>query len=204
MSGFPPDGENPWAIRGTRTVIANPWLEVVRHDARHRGGVETDYLVARMKKHAVGVVPLFEDGRVAMVGQWRLPHARYSWEIPEGGMEAGEDPESGVLRELAEETGLRAGQVHALGEADLSNLLTDEKASLFLAFDLSEGESAPDASEELKTARPTFAEVSEAIFGGRVRDAMTIMALGLLEMRARRGALPQEVVSALRRGGAAV
>lgn len=167
-------------------------------------GRRTVYTLVRMKKRAVGVLPLFETGRVALVGQWRLPHGRYSWEIPEGGAEPGEDPAAAALRELAEETGLTAGAVRPLIESDLSNMLTDEKAALFLAFDLARGAPAPEDAEDLKGAEIPFGEVMAAIETGRIRDSMTILACHAAEAKARRGLWPGPVQDALRRGGAAL
>ena len=59
-----------------------------------------------MRGLAVGVLPIEADGSVHLVGQWRFPLGRYSWEMPEGGAEPGEDALDCADRELAEETGL--------------------------------------------------------------------------------------------------
>lgn len=204
MNDLPPDGDDPWTIRETTPVLDNPWLRVESHDARHRLGRETVYTLIRMKKRAVGVLPLFDDGRVALVGQWRLPHGRYSWEIPEGGAETGEPADGAARRELAEETGLEARTLLPIVESDLSNMLTDEKASLFLAHDLTQGSATPEDSEELARAEPRFADVVAAILDGRIRDSMTILAVFTVEAKARRGRWPEPVIRSLRAGGAAV
>lgn len=51
-----------------------------------------------------GVMLLNADGHV-FVGQ-RLDSAADAWQMPQGGIDPGEDPETAALRELAEETGI--------------------------------------------------------------------------------------------------
>ena len=53
---------------------------------------------------AVGVMLLNADGKV-FVGQ-RLDSTLEAWQMPQGGLDEGEDPVEGVLRELEEETGI--------------------------------------------------------------------------------------------------
>ena len=65
------------------------------------------------------VILAVEDGMLYLVGQYRYPLERYSWEIPEGGCAAGEDPLQAARRELEEETGLRARRWTKMGEAHL-------------------------------------------------------------------------------------
>jgi 8-oxo-dGTP pyrophosphatase MutT (NUDIX family) len=71
-----------------------------------------------------------------MVGQWRFPLERYSWEMPEGGAEPGEGIEETAHRELREESGYTAGRMQQILEYDISNSVTDERAVLFLATEL--------------------------------------------------------------------
>ena len=103
------DEGNPWRVRSTRTAYENPWLAIEENDVVHPDGSDGFYGVVRIRKLAVGVLPIDDDGFVHLVGQWRFPLGRYSWEMPEGGAEPGEDPEICARRELAEESGLRAG-----------------------------------------------------------------------------------------------
>lgn len=204
MTGLPPDGDDPWTVRGSRVVLDNPFMTIEEYDVRHRAGRESAYAVLRAKRLAVGVLPLFEDGRVALVGQWRFPFARYSWEMPEGGSDPGEDAETAAFRELVEETGLRAARAHTLFDCDLSNMMTDERAVGFLAWDLTRGASAPEDVEELACAEIPFEDALAAVSAGRIRDSLTILALLSAEAEARRGRLPEAACDALKRGGARI
>jgi len=53
---------------------------------------------------AVGVMLLNREGKV-FVGQ-RMDSTLEAWQMPQGGLDEGEDAEAGALRELEEETGI--------------------------------------------------------------------------------------------------
>ena len=61
---------------------------------------------------AAGVMLLNRDGKV-WVGQ-RLDNQLEAWQMPQGGLDAGEDPLEGALRELEEETGIRRELVEVI------------------------------------------------------------------------------------------
>ena len=64
---------------------------------------------------AAGVMLLNADDRV-WVGQ-RLDSTLEAWQMPQGGLDPGEDPLAGALRELEEETGIGADKVELIARA---------------------------------------------------------------------------------------
>ncbi len=61
-----------------------------------------------------GIV-LFNREGLTWIGKRYQEQGPFVWQWPQGGMDAGEDPVAAALRELYEETGIRADQVEALG-----------------------------------------------------------------------------------------
>ena len=97
-------------------VYENPWISVREDSVIRPDGEPGIYGVVHYKNTAVGVLPV-EDDHVYLVGQYRYPLERYSWEIPEGGCPEDEEPLRAAQRELREETGLEARNWRRLGEA---------------------------------------------------------------------------------------
>ena len=168
--------QNPWTTLSTRPIYDNPWIAVREDAVVHPNGERGIYGVVHYKNRAVGVLPV-EDGHVYLVGQYRYPLAKYSWEIPEGGCPEGEDTLTAARRELEEETGLRARRWRKLGEAYLSNSVSDELAVWYVATDLEQSEARPEASEQLMVRRVPVERAIQMALSGEITDALSLIAL---------------------------
>jgi 8-oxo-dGTP pyrophosphatase MutT (NUDIX family) len=168
--------ENPWRTLGSRRVYENPWISVREDSVIRPDGEPGIYGVVHYKNTAVGVLPA-EDDHVYLVGQYRYPLERYSWEIPEGGCPQDEEPLEAARRELREETGFEAGNWRRLGEAFLSNSVADEYAVWFLATDLVAGEPQNEGTEVIGVRRVPLREAVAMTMDGRITDALSILAL---------------------------
>src|SRR5438067_11246803 len=100
--------ENPWRTVSSRAVYDNPWIRVREDEVIHPDGQPGIYGVVHYKNLAIGILAIDDEGYIYLVGQYRYPMDRYSWEIPEGGCPEGEEPLTAARRELQEETGLNA------------------------------------------------------------------------------------------------
>lgn len=176
---------NPWKTLDRRLVYENPWIRLREDSVIRPDGNPGIYGVVEFKNLAVGVVAIDDHGRVWMVGQYRYPLHRYSWEIPEGGCHPGETPEEAAHRELREETGLVASSLEPLCRVHLSNSVSDELAVIFRATGLSEGPSSPEGSERLEVRKLEWAEAWELLQSGGITDSMSVV--GLLHEAVRRG-----------------
>jgi 8-oxo-dGTP pyrophosphatase MutT (NUDIX family) len=168
--------DNPWRTLGSRRVYENPWISVREDSVIRPDGEPGIYGVVHYKNTAVGVLPA-EDDHVYLVGQYRYPLERYSWEIPEGGCPQDEEPLEAARRELREETGFEAGNWRRLGEAFLSNSVADEYAVWFLATDLVAGEPQNEGTEVIGVRRVPLREALAMTMDGRITDALSILAL---------------------------
>jgi 8-oxo-dGTP pyrophosphatase MutT (NUDIX family) len=167
---------NPWRTLDSRRVYENPWISVREDDVIRPDGEPGIYGVVHYKNTAVGVLPV-EGDHVYLVGQYRYPLERYSWEIPEGGCPVGEDPLRAAKRELREETGLEARSWRRLGETFLSNSVADEYAVWFLATHLVRGEQQPEGTEVIDVRRVPLQEAVAMATDGRITDALSALAL---------------------------
>lgn len=136
-------------------------------------------------KGAVAVVPLTSEGEVILVKQYRYAVGRVFLEIPAGKLDfVGEEPHAAALRELREETGARAARLTPLGVLIPSPAILTEKIHMFLAEDLTFGETSPDEDEFLELVKMPLSALVDMVMRGEIEDAKTqIMALKLWQMK---------------------
>lgn len=142
------------------------------------------------KKSAVGVVALFDDGRVVLIRQYRHAVRQYLWELPAGLIDIeGEELPDVARRELMEETDLLASQVEHLVDLHLSPGFTDEKITLYLATGLqpvADGDRHVREAEEadLQVRILPLGEAIDMIMKGEITNAASVA--GLLAVAVRR------------------
>ena len=191
--------KNPWTVLSGATVYENEWIRVDHHEVLDPSGGAGKYGTVHFKQEAVGVVPIDENGNVVLVGQYRFPLHAYSWEIPEGGGSHSVPALESAQRELREECGLSAKRWMEILSMDLSNSVTDERSTTFLAWDLSEVPAQPDETEKLQVARIPFWEGVDRAKRGDLRDSITVAALLRVALMALQGELPEQIARAIGR-----
>jgi 8-oxo-dGTP pyrophosphatase MutT (NUDIX family) len=167
----------PWTRRSRRVAYDNPWITIWHDDVGRPDGSPGIYGVVHFANLAVGAVVLDDRDRVLLVGQHRYTLDAYSWEIPEGGVPAGESARDGAAREVREETGVEAGDWREIVRFHLSNSVSDEAGVIFAARATGSGPASPDPSEELVVRWLAFGEALAMVASGEITDAMTIMGL---------------------------
>ncbi len=169
------DPRNPWRVRGSRVLYANPWISVREDDVLRPDGLPGIYGVVEF--HALGIVPVTDTLDTVLVGQWRYPLGAYSWEIPEGGGALSLPLLESARRELAEETGIVADTWTDLGPVHLSNSVTNEAGTVFLAQGLHFGPAHPEGDEALSVRRLPLSEAWQMALDGRITDGLSIVGL---------------------------
>ena len=129
------------------------------------------------------IIPVFDDGTVVLVRQYRHPAVRYLLEVPAGTLADGERPDAGAARELQEELGLVAARLEKLSEFFVSPGFCEEKMWVYLATELSEGKQLLDEDEVLEIVRLPIVDALEMITSGEIQDAKTIIGLMLAAPR---------------------
>lgn len=125
----------------------------------------------------VCVLALDDAGRVLVVRQFRYPHEKVLCEIPAGKLEPGEDPFEAAKRELKEETGATAEKWQSLGEIYPTPAYCGEIIRMYLAQELTFGETDLDEGEFLEMERIPLDTLVEQVLAGEIRDAKTVAAV---------------------------
>ena len=180
----------PWPLVASEQVLDLGLFRVTREQARSpRTGGERSFYVVHLTDWLM-VVPLTIAGRLVLVRQYRHGARETGLEVP-GGLHdrAGERPEQGAARELAEETGYGGGDYSFLGAPRPQPALLSNRAWIYLARGVAKrAEPAPDPGEDFEVVLLDPGDVPSRIACGEISSAMTIAALALAGLTGGTGA----------------
>ena len=165
----------------TKTIFRGRVIEV-SVDTVSEGELTYEREIVHHAGSAV-IVPVFDDGTIALVRQYRHPAQRYLLEVPAGTLERGEAPEKGAARELEEELGLVCGRLEKLSEFFVSPGFCEEKMWVYLATELTETEQRLEDDEVIEVVRIPFSQALGMITTGEIEDAKTIIGVMLAAPR---------------------
>jgi 8-oxo-dGTP pyrophosphatase MutT (NUDIX family) len=175
---------NPYVTLSTRIAYENRWTRVREDIIRRPDGSDGLYGVVERSDFVI-IVPV-QAGRVTLVEQYRYPVRARMWEFPMGMWEQapGTGPEVLAAAELREQTGLIAGRMVYAGQMFQGAGYCNQRGHVFLATDLTRGESEREVSEQDMVAMEfPLTELEAMIRTGIMRDAMSIAAFGLLRVK---------------------
>src|SRR5215472_15577395 len=151
----------------------NDLFSVTEDHAVDPSGFEIRRAIVQHRGSAV-MMAVDDRKRILLVRQFRLPARQYLWELPAGRLDPGETPLKAAKRELIEETGMRAKKWSKLVSYYPSPGFLAERMNLFVATELTEGESAPMEDERIETRWFPAREIEEMIRRARILDGKTI------------------------------
>lgn len=91
------------------------------------------------------------------------------------------EPLTSARRELREETGLTANDWQLLMKLHTSNSVTDERGLVYVARDLTQGETEFEEAEDLLIQKISLREAIQRVTSGEITDAISIA--GLLRLQ---------------------
>ena len=138
----------PGGVRVTRDIVA------------HRGSVV--------------LLPIFPDGSILLVRQYRHAVGTSLWELVAGRVEAGESRPAAARRELIEETGYTASRVKQILEIFPSPGFVTERMWVFAASGLRRGHAHPEEDERITARKFSLPALEKMIRGGSLHDAKSV------------------------------
>lgn len=156
-----------WVYHGTvfsvrRDVVIEPGgIEATREIVHHTGSVV--------------LLPVFEDGRILLVRQFRYAAKQFLWELVAGRIEPGERPLAAARRELIEETGYTARRFRRLLSFYPTPGFVGEVMHLYEVSGLRAGDARPEADEAITTRRFSLRQLLSMIRRGTLCDAKSIV-----------------------------
>ena len=167
---------NPWTKVKSQLIYESPWVRLYRDNVIRPDGKPGVYDVVKMKG-GIGIVAIDAEGLLYLVGQYRYALDCYSLEIPKGAFETFDSKETPLRcaqRELKEETGLVAGCWQELGMVHTLMGSSNDVVHLFLASDLTVGDSSPEGTEAIKVIKIPWSEAVKLIRAGYKLDSETV------------------------------
>jgi ADP-ribose pyrophosphatase len=124
---------------------------------------------------ASAVLPVYRDGSVMLIRQYRYPVVKVFYEVPAGKIDPGEKPRQTALRELKEETGITCKNLQYLAPFHPAIGYSDEVIHLFCAWNLDETKPQADEDEFLQMYKTSFAEAVKMVHEGKIDDGKSMI-----------------------------
>ncbi len=153
----------------------------LRKDKVHVKDNRTSYREIVEHNGGVALAAITPKGKMVMVRQFRKAAEKAILEVPAGKIEKGEGHRLTAERELKEETGYSAGKIEFITSFYSSIGYSTEKIYLYLATDLTPGETNFDDNESIDILEYELQELKKMIFNNEIEDAKTIAAILLVE-----------------------
>lgn len=145
------------------------------------GGAHPFYRIASAEW--VNVVALTPAEELVMVRQFRHGSRTVTLEIPGGIVDPGETPEFAGARELAEETGYRAGRIEMLGSINPNPAIFTNRVHQMVALDCERaGEIQNSSTEHTVVDLLPVARLPEVLREGAIDHALVVAALYAWEL----------------------
>jgi len=132
---------------------------------------------------SVAILPLVDDDHICLIRNRRLTVGETLIEIPAGTREPGEPPVETARRELIEETGYRTERLDELIAYYPSPGVLSEKMYVYVARELTPGEPAREANEEIDNLVVSWGDALAMIDRGEIDDGKTVMAILLWQRK---------------------
>ncbi len=162
----------PWTIVTSHDVYQDPWVQVRKDDVIRPDGQPGIHSVVTVK---AGVTVLAVDGagNAYLTEEFHYAVGRVTLEGVSGGIDAGEDALGAAKRELREELGIDAASWLDMGIVDPFTSGVVSPTRIYLATDLTFGESKPEGTERIRCVKVPFAEALNMVMDGRITHGPT-------------------------------
>ena len=160
----------------SREIYSGRILKLRIDDVRLPNGHQTKREIVE-HSNAVAIIAIDNDDNVLLVKQFRKPVEKELLEIPAGCIEAGEEADDTVHREMREETGYRPQRIERLGGFYSTPGFCTEYLHLYLATDLVADKLHAEDTDDIELVRVPLSRIYKLISSGTICDAKSIAGL---------------------------
>ena len=169
-------------IKARRSTRISPWMSLIEREVEFTAGAAPELYHAVSQQDYIAIVAMTPDKRIPIVHQYRPALERFTWELPAGLVDEGEDAAEACRREIQEETGLIAGTVHELGTyAACTARLSNQVHTFFVETAPAAGAKSGEPGIEVRLVTPD--ELAGLIRAGEFTLQLHIGAILLAAMQ---------------------
>jgi ADP-ribose pyrophosphatase len=168
-------------IRSRSVQQVSQWVELVAREVEFSPGTPELYHSLKQQDY-IAIVALTPSGHFPIVHQYRPALEGFTWELPAGLAESGEDTAEGCRRELREETGYSTRAIYPLGvAAPCTGRLSNKIHSFFVETGERDANFVPEPGITVKLV--TADGLVEMIKSGKFISQLHLGSLMLAELR---------------------
>lgn len=166
----------PYKTISSRVVWSCPWYNIRQDAIITPDGKEGVYNVVQ-HPGAVWIIPVTTLGEIVLIRTYRYTVDDWCFEIPAGGIKAGQTLEDAARAELLEEIGGTAGALDFCAQFYTMNGIGNEEAHIFLATDVVLGKPQHESTEIIEIHPKPISEVLDMAQSNQISDGPSALAL---------------------------
>lgn len=177
-AGYNARMRKPPVILATRRVDGSRFLRAEQVDLEFSNGERRTF--ERLQSSGLGavvIVPMQDEDTVLLVREYAVGVDRYELGLAKGRLDRDETAEQGANRELKEEIGFGARELHILGTLSVSPAYMTAMTHVVLARELYPERLEGDEPEPLEVVPWKLSELHHLLEHGEVTDGRSIAAL---------------------------
>ncbi len=163
-----------------KTVYKSEWVELHLDEVEMPGGrIINPYHLLEYPFDSVTVLMLNNKNQIAMIRSLRYSSQTVEWEIPAGGIDAGESPKEAGLRECYEETGYRGKDAINVQFFYPSNGMSTERIHIIKCMHDGNDQNNFDKEEVESVEWKSKDEVRQLILDGDLKDGKSLLPVSM-------------------------
>lgn len=177
----------PPKVLQTQIEFSNKYIEVktesLLFERENNGSMEElkkDYYSAKCEDFVVGIV--MKDNSILTLSQYRVPIKQFNTEFVAGSIEPNETRDACIIKELAEEAGIKTSNPRFLGEVHPLSGFTSCTAYVYLITEFEEVPTNLEVYEEFTCLSHQWISIDEfktLLQSNKITDGVTLMAWAL-------------------------
>ncbi len=176
-----------WKVHSERTIYTSPWVSLALTTVEPPGVEPFEHHVVRMPGPAAGCIVTRDvagEQEVLLIYRHRFMTDSWGWEIPAGGVDAGETPAEGALREALEETGWQPiGEPVPVTVFNPSNGSSDQTFHIFTCRGAEHIGDPTDPTEATKIEWTPTSQVLQLMRNGEITDGLSLTGLAMAHLQ---------------------